>query len=650
MFWPKTHGIASGQNFLVGARGESSDRLKSFEEGVWSKYLAAPGLVLTTIISVVLITLINSNHVIYGGAYVVVTENRAVAGIVVNILAHLLGAIHVYTLCTMVNFATRIKLGRNPMSLDRLKFWSAMCMNRLAWDLPKSMLLPLCGYFVLMILPQTLWTGALTPITTFSTQSQQPLPVPQYSAKSETYWRQGWDSTDFNASAPLRNVKGTFSYAPARDMQALLVNDGASASTRDGSPPIHRKNDNSGYSYQGRSYGLGSSIGLVDDQLNDLSTLGFSYVENGYETHVRCFTNSSSNYGLTLEYDSHVDALPNLYLAQGYAPNSPDQRMWYAQMGFRGPDNIVAMDSWPGHHGTNCTDSSDPVVLVMTAGHKYAQLTNTQCSIALTPARFAVHVNTTSKVINVGQKLDSASDINPAGRIACSASRAVVQLCLINTSLYTSTLGDMFVSNIENVRSQKHASANETENTMRGISETLAFIIDDALLAYGSAQLLIAKDSTLTTATVDFRALRVGERKYIYAIAILNLCIVLVFFTATIFTNGWRGLLRFNYLDVKTVVVGTSMGGVDIGTAAREAHLELGSSWTGDGADRVVGQIPVIIGYKDGLALRPPAVTQSEIPMDVLEGGQTSLRKREHLESESVEELLDHSPRRGRTV
>ena len=149
---------------------------------------------------------------------------------------------------------------------------------------------------------------------------------------------------------------------------------------------------------------------------------------------------------------------------------------------------------------------------------------------------------------------------------------------------------------------------------------------------------------------VRFMSVRVGERKYIYAIAILNLCIVLVFFTATIFTNGWRGLLRFNYLDVKTVVVGTSMGGVDIGTAAREAHLELGSSWTGDGADRVVGQIPVIIGYKDGLALRPPAVTQSEIPMDVLEGGQTSLRKRQHLESESVEELLDHSPRRGRTV
>ena len=644
MFWPKKRGIATTQELTDSAGRDSVDRLRALEEGVWTRYLAVPGLILTTIISLLLIILIDRNVVIYGRAYVVVVENRAVAGIVVNILAHLLGAIHVYTLCTIVNFATRISIGRRGVSLDRLKFWSALCMNRLAWDLPKSMLVPLCGYLLLMILPQALWTGALTPIITFSTQSQQPLPIPQYSAGSQEYWRQGWDSTGFNASAPLRSVKGTFSYASARDMPGLLVIDGASASTRDGSPPIHRKNDNSGYSYQGRSYGLGSSIGLVDDGLNDVSTLGFSYVENGYETRVQCFTNFSAQYGLTLEYQSYVDDLPNLYLAQGYAPNSPTQRMWYAQMGLGASDNIVAMDSWPGHDGTNCTDSSDPVVLVMTAGKNYAKLNKTQCSITLTPALFAVRVNTTSKIITVDRKPDPATDINPAGRIACSSSRVVVQLCLINTSLYTSTLGDMFVSNIESVRSQKNTSTNDTEDTMAGISESLTFIIDDALLAYGSAQLMIAQDSTIVTAMVDFRALRVGDRKYINAIGIFNLCIVLLFLMATLLTNGWKGLLRFNYVDVKTVVVGTSMGGNAIGIAAREVHQSKESVWTGDGADRIVGQIPVIVSYRDELALLP-STAHSDIPLNILNGRQ---RKQWQMDSESVEDLLPPPSRRAR--
>lgn len=325
-------------------------------------------------------------------------------------------------------------------------------------------------------------------------------------------------------------------------MQGLLVNDGASASTRDGSALIHRKNDNFGYSYHGRSYGVGSSTGLVDDQLNDVSTLGLSYIETGYETHVQCFTNSSARYGLTLEYDSHVGALPNLYLAQGYPPNSPSQRMWYAQMGIRGADNIVAMDSWAGHNGTRCTDSSDPVVLVMTAGQNYAKLNNTQCSIVLSPALFAVRVNTTSNLITVERRLESANDINPAGRVACSSSRAVVQLCLINTSLYTSTLGDMFIRQQYRERAISKTCLGKRDGKHdEGISETLTFIIDDALLAYGSAKLMIAQDRTLTTATVDFKALQVGDRKYIYAIGILNLCIVLLFLTATLLTNGWKG-------------------------------------------------------------------------------------------------------------
>lgn len=103
-------------------------------------------------------------------------------------------------------------------------------------------------------------------------------------------------------------------------------------------------------------------------------------------------------------------------------------------------------------------------------------------------------------------------------------------------------------------------------------------------------------------------------------------------------------------MDVKTVVIGTSMGGNALGNAAREAHQVLGSSWTGDGADHVVGQIPVVVGYRDGLALLPPAATYSDVPMNMLEGGHSSLRKRRHLESESVEELLEHPPRRGQTV
>jgi len=212
--------------------------------------------------------------------------------------------------------------------------------------------------------------------------------------------------------------------------------------------------------------------------------------------------------------------------------------MYYAQMGIRGDDNIVAMDSWPGHNGTNCTDISDPVLVLMTAGKNYAGLNNTQCSITLNQTLFEININTTSRTITVNPTSAPAVDLDPTGRVACLTALTGVQLCLINTSLYTSTLGDMFASNIENVRSQHSSSANETDYTMRGIADTLMSLIDDALVAYASAQLMIAKDTTATSAMVDFKALQIGDRRYIYAIGILNVCIILLFLAGTVKTSG----------------------------------------------------------------------------------------------------------------
>ena len=73
-----------------------------------------------------------------------------------------------------------------------------------------------------------------------------------------------------NQVTEVRNSKGVFTYRVGITMEGALLSSASSATTVDGSPRKHVKLDNSGFTYIGRSYGVGAPAGLTDSHiLND---------------------------------------------------------------------------------------------------------------------------------------------------------------------------------------------------------------------------------------------------------------------------------------------------------------------------------------------------------------------------------------------
>jgi hypothetical protein len=70
-------------------------------------------------------------------------------------------------------------------------------------------------------------------------------------------------------------VGSVFTYSLNYDLQGLILNNAASAACVSNLNRTHRKLDNIGYSYIGRSYGIASSVGLVDQTLNTTEILGY---------------------------------------------------------------------------------------------------------------------------------------------------------------------------------------------------------------------------------------------------------------------------------------------------------------------------------------------------------------------------------------
>ncbi len=56
-------------------------------------------------------------------------------------------------------------------------------------------------------------------------------------------------------------------------------------------------------------------------------------------------------------------------------------------------------------------------------------------------------------------------------------------------------------------------------------------------------------------------------------------------------------------MDIRSLIIGSSMGGDVIGTAAQSAHTRSGSRWTGSSSDSVIGRILVTVHEGQQFAL-----------------------------------------------
>lgn len=120
-------------------------RTHSTWHNAWAVWSVAPGLLLTTVLSILLVYSA-SRHQTFGGQFLQIIDNhRATTQIVVQIVSHMLGLIHIFALTKLFNAFTTKYFQQRAVTLDCLKWWNSICQLRFDHSLPLHFLLPLTG-------------------------------------------------------------------------------------------------------------------------------------------------------------------------------------------------------------------------------------------------------------------------------------------------------------------------------------------------------------------------------------------------------------------------------------------------------------------------------------------------------------------------
>ena len=549
--------------------------------------------------------------------YSYLKTDQATVQIVVQLVSHVLAALQISSICTTFNFSTRFRFFRASTSLNDLSFWTALSTNRVEPNLPPFYLAITIACAAATLLPGALWAGALSPLFVLKIQELEDQTVPAFTERT----RLSWDS-QFQVRGPriwnindnctvINDARGLVPSCPVPTLQGLLLLSASSATSLDGWPRKHSKLDNPKWEYKGRSYGIGSSVDQLNERIFDDRLLRYSYTEFGYNAKVSCIQNSTSDFYFRLigfaaqnisasEYQSthHPElefdiSLPpttsqlSTYFAEGYLPESimgvPELYpviSWHPKY-----ENIAA---WAAsvNHGRN--------IIAVAAGTKlYQELNQTQCEVFFTPMAFNVSVNRKKHSISVeAQSSAEPQDIDSTGHLQANVMHSINLLARMSPSLYVSVLGETLSRNVERMRKQK-PYLNQTEAVLSAAEESFTAIIDDVLVAYGVSQITNAHDTTFSAARGVIQAVQIGQPLYRHLVFALNSLIMFVVVFEAAHTRCWKRLTKFDYLDIKGVIIASSAGGNGIAKAVLNEHHENGMEWMADPRDPVAGAMRV---------------------------------------------------------
>ncbi|CZR62141.1 uncharacterized protein PAC_12038 [Phialocephala subalpina] len=521
--------------------------------GLFSRYSIFTPLIPTTIISSFLLAGSVRHWTVSKALYDVIVVNRASTQLVVQVIANSLGLLHVTVLCMLINYSTRLRLASTPTSLDVLQLWTGILSRQLDWTLPLHFLALLLIFVAICIVPGAVWAAAITPIVTTKLQLGSTF-LPAYS--NLTLLQQNY--TNRLDLPSIANSKGVFAYNVGETYLGSLLYSASTATTIDGSVRDHAKFDHSRFTYHGRSYGIGASVGLLDDNLlSDTLATQYVFQERGYAPLVTCIYNASSAFALG---NDTVDP-ENMYMyaAQGYLPNSEGRNEWSRYPGFSTNATVaIGVATIPDAVGR---------ILGIASGNMYPNLNNTQCSIDFQPTLFNVTVNINNHNITVTPVDNSTgmTDIEPTGFLTFLATWQFTLVSTDQTSFYSSLVGNSFNASVANyVTSISNTSAtapNATQATLVGLTNSVSAMVDDILVSYASAQIMVANDTRTASSSITMIALQIGEGQYIIAIAIFNALLFLVVVEEAIRTRVWKTLTDFNYMNPRNLILGSSRGG-----------------------------------------------------------------------------------------
>ncbi|EDU41029.1 hypothetical protein PtrSN002B_008117 [Pyrenophora tritici-repentis] len=539
--------------FLPTDRRATGDDGRSMKYSHWGRYNTFYGLSLTTTLSTILLLAQLYEWRVTGQLFALANKFPGSAALVVQLLAASFGLLHLAVICKLFNYALRIRLARVSVSLDVLRTWVFMTLMKVDWDLPLRFFFPVLFTAFLSLVPAALWAGAMTASVSTTVQGGSLL-IPSFEDVSLI---KEYPMMIGSAGPSLRTQKGFFTYSVGQQQSGQILAAAAEASSGL-EPHIHRKPDNTQFSYLGRSYGVGAAVGLMDQSItSNTYAAGYIYEEMGYLANVTCSYNRTSDFTLSGPVNEWI------YAASGNLPDSEEGPEYSNYIGHDGKA-IVAI-------GVAFSERSPRRYLSIAAGEAYAFLNNTQCEFDFTPTLFNITVDIGSLNITV-TPVKTVPDFNPERNITRTVLRQFELMSNDMTNLYVSLLGEAFNSSIAAYRmsraSQNLSATTEEEGVMHAVSESMISMADTMLVAYASAQLMVGKMSVQKPAEVHIYALKFGQPIYIYAIFTFNLLVICAVAFEAMRTSGWSGLGRFNYLDPRDLIIAASRGGADIASAA----------------------------------------------------------------------------------
>jgi hypothetical protein len=520
-------------------------RLKTGRAVVGVTWVISLGLTITTALSTVLVVATSQGWTISGSLYDDIVTNRTTYQLVIQLVSTLLGLIYTSILCRLVNNAARLRLaGGSAVRMSSLRAWAAMSIPNFEFGVPIRYMLPLLVVSTFGIISSALWVGALTPSASI-VQQQHGLVIPSYRNTSliKEY------PSEIKGTGPTITTKdGLFSYSVGIKFLGSLVASAASATTADGSVRKHAKLDNTQFSFSGRSYGVGSPVGLTDASVRNLPLAGrYTYQEQGYLASISCIYNSSTDFKIGEE------TVPRTYPVSGNLPDSVEGPEFSEYIGHT-PDTIVAI-------GVAFSTRSPRRYMAIAASDSYAELNTIQCALDFTPTMFNVTVGIASRNISV-QPAGQIADFDLERNLTRTVVRQFELIANDMTNLYVSIVGDALMSSVTALRASIASPKRmDSSTTLRGVENAITAVTDDMLAAYASAQLMVGNLSQVATADVSISTLTVGQRPYIIAIAVINLVVLLVVIEELIRTKVWHGLPSFNLADPTSLVAASFMGG-----------------------------------------------------------------------------------------
>jgi hypothetical protein len=572
---------------------------------MWMKLLIIPLLsALSLLLSVIAVPLSKAKGFSSDGAIHFIRDNRTWISITVQVLSTVLALGQTYVVTSLVGLDTNARLYRNPLKLDTLKLRQAMTAKSPIFEGSKWVSFISVVFLLLLQIPAALWAGSITPTINELTQETM-VQVPDFNQATSEYWATRC-APAVSCDKLLGGTQdlGTFSFVNWKGLSrksfpfnanipiartGLLVNSVSQASSRNSSTPTYQKLDGTGYFYHGRSYGVGSAVGLLQPTYPDDPNAiirGYSFIEDGYYTNVSCHYNKSSQ--LSFFKSDMVSTPGGIYAPQGYwlggsLPNGP----W------------AGFPTWGVLNGDFTTsiaavNNQSHYMYGFLAGDAYSMLNQTQCEVWFTPSRFNVSVDTDAKNISVTLLQLDASDIDPTRALANISFHGVGYLSQTLTTLYTSVLGDSFRRNVENVQSRAQRKDVTDQDVIEAVEDGLRLLLDHFLEGSGAAQVMLLRKTKPMSGEITLQVFRIGaflSALFLLIIsALITVSVVILYFKYGLWSKIWSDA-ECDFLDFKSAILGSIKG---LGS-----EIDLVKAWNGQSEDRRVGELQVRANRED---------------------------------------------------